>query len=166
MLVQYEVQNHGLKAVTVRPFMFYHEDETRGDHRSAMIRFVEHLMKKETIEVHKGSKRAWLHLEDSVIALEKLIYVDEYMPINLGHPRVVETEYIAHYIAEKLDVDYDRYVIENELPNRMTLVKIPGLERQKNVLGFEPKINLEEGIDRVIAKIEEKLRQEKVMVTF
>ena len=41
-LVEYEVKS-GLDAVTVRPFMLYDEDETRGIHRSAMIRFAEAL---------------------------------------------------------------------------------------------------------------------------
>jgi len=149
-LVKYEVDQHGLQAINIRPFMYYHETETRGDHRSAMIRFAEHLLKDEEIEVHKNSERAWLHMEDAVVALEKLLYVDGYHEINIGHPKVVPTEHIAKYMCEKLGKDYSKLVKEIELPSRMTLVKTPDLSKQKNLLGFEPKITVEMGIDRVL----------------
>ena len=38
-LVEYEARTYGLRAVTLRPFMMYDENEDMGDHRSAMIRF-------------------------------------------------------------------------------------------------------------------------------
>ena len=38
-LVEYEVRTNNLKAVSLRPFMMYDENEDLGDHRSAMIRF-------------------------------------------------------------------------------------------------------------------------------
>src|SRR5437016_1285666 len=34
-LVEYEVRTHGLRAVSLRPFMVYDENEDLGDHRSA-----------------------------------------------------------------------------------------------------------------------------------
>ena len=65
-LVEYEVQQHGLRAVTLRPFMMYDEHEELGDHRSAMIRFATNLAEGKEIEVHLGSERAWLHVSDAV----------------------------------------------------------------------------------------------------
>lgn len=161
-IVEYEVQNHRLKAVTVRPFMYYDEDETIGDHRSAMIRFAEGLLNGSKITVHKKSKRTWLHMNDSVVALERLLYVDEYCVINIGHPRVVETEYIARYMCDKIGVEFGEMVDLVELPERMTLVKIPDLRRQKEILGFDPAIGVEDGMDRVIAKVMSRLGSESV----
>lgn len=152
-LIEYEVRQHGLTAQTVRPFMFYHEDETRGDHRSAMIRFIEHLSKDEPIEVHLGSERAWLHLNDGVRALEKLLFInDDYSVFNIGHNDFVKTEELAKIIANKLGKDLNKLAKYVELPKRMTLVKRPNLEKMNNILGIEPKVNIEEGIERVIKK--------------
>lgn len=156
-LVEYEVEHYGLQAINVRPFMYYHESETRGDHRSAMIRFAEHLLKREKIEVHKNSKRAWLHMEDAVVALEKLIYIDEFMAINIGHPELVDTEYIARFFCEKIGVDYDKYVVENELPKQMTLIKTADLTKQKEILGFNPRISVEDGMERVLNRLRDEL---------
>ena len=152
-IVEYEVKNHDLKAITLRPFMYYDEDETLGDHRSAMIRFAEGLLQGKKIKVHKNSKRAWLHMDDAVVALEKTLYVEGYNILNIGHPKVVDTVYIARYICEKIGLEFEKYVEIIELPERMTLEKIPDLRRQKAILGFEPRITLEQGIDRVIAKV-------------
>ena len=44
-IIDYEVKNFGLKAVILRPFMIYDEDEVIGEHRSAMIRFAFNLLK-------------------------------------------------------------------------------------------------------------------------
>jgi len=159
-LVEYEVENHGLKAVTIRPFMFYDEAETIGDHRSAMIRFAEGLLNKKRIEVHRNSKRSWLHMNDAVRALEKLIYLDNFHVINIGHPNNVETEYIAEYMCKKTGVNFQDHVDLIDLPGKMTLIKIPDLSKQKQILGFEPEISIEEGIDRVIAVVKERIGYE------
>jgi nucleoside-diphosphate-sugar epimerase len=162
-IVEYEANNHGLKAVNVRPFMFYDEDETMGDHRSAMIRFAEGLVRGERITVHRGSKRSWMHMSDAVAALEKLIYLDKYYVINVGHPRVVETEYIAKYMCEKIGADFSKLVNLIDLPGRMTLEKYPDLSRQKEVLGFEPKISIEGGMERVLAKVKSRVGVDTVV---
>lgn len=151
-LVEHDVKNHGLNAVTVRPFMFYHEDETRGDHRSAMIRFIEHLSKGEEIEVHLNSERAWMHLDDAVVALERLIEYDEYGIFNLGSEEFVKTEELAQIIADNLGVNLEEFANYIELPGRMTLKKRPNLSKMKNTLGFTPKVSLKEGVSRVISK--------------
>lgn len=151
-IVQYEAQFNGLRAVAVRPFMFYHEDETRGDHRSAMIRFIEGLSSFNQIEVHVGSERAWLHLDDAVIALEKVMYLDNFEIINIGSDEFVKTEDLAKMIAEELNVKLEDYANFVELPEKMTLIKRPKLEKMKKLLGVTPKINLLEGVRRVISK--------------
>lgn len=150
-LVEYDAKNNGLKAVTVRPFMFYHEDETRGDHRSAMIRFIEHLSNGEQIEVHKGSERAWCHLDDAVVALEKVMYVEEYDVFNLGTDEYVKTEDLAQMVADELGVDLSKYANYIELPTKMTLIKRPNLDKMINKLGVKPTVKVKDGIKRVIA---------------
>ena len=137
--------------------MFYDEEETMGDHRSAMIRFAESLMCRKPITLHRNSKRSWLHMNDAVQALENLMFVEKYEAVNIGHPNVVETEYIARYMCDKTGVAFDEYVNVVDLPGQMTLEKHPGLDKQKSLLGFEPKISIEEGMDRVLAKVSERL---------
>jgi nucleoside-diphosphate-sugar epimerase len=149
-LVEYEVRTYGLRAATLRPFMIYDEQEELGDHRSAMIRFASNLAAGKPIDVHRGSARGWLHIDDAVRAVEAAARVSEYAVVNIGHPDVRPMEELAEMIRADLGAPRE-LVHERDLPERMTLRKLPALERQRSVLGVEPSVSLEEGVARVCA---------------
>jgi nucleoside-diphosphate-sugar epimerase len=151
-LVEYEVATGALKAVTIRPCMIYHEDEDLGDHRSAMIRFASNLVAGKPIEVHAGSARGWLHAEDAVRGIEAAAFLEEYATINLGHPDVVPMVDLAEMIRAYVGADQSLIRV-TELPSQMTLIKRPTLERQRDLLGFEPCITLAEGVRRVCDRL-------------
>lgn len=154
-LLEYEYREHGLQVTILRPFMFYHEDETRGAHRSAMIRFAEGLSKRERITVHQHSKRGWLHMDDAVKAIARVAYLDGFHIINIGHPHVIETEWLARRMAELIGIRVEDYWDLVPLPERMTLQKYPCLELQRTLLDFEPQIDIESGIRRVLSQFVE-----------
>lgn len=147
-LVEYEVEYHGLRAVTLRPFMMYDEHEDLGDHRSAMIRFAHDLAHGIRIHVHKGSARGWLHVSDAVRAIMQAMYVDDYTIINIGHPDIRPIAELAELVRTRLDAAPE-LVIEQEQPGQMTLVKNPLLRRQSELLGVTPRVTLEDGVSRV-----------------
>lgn len=149
-LVEYEVRAAGLNAVTLRPCMVYDENETVGEHRSAMIRFVSNLARGRPIEVHRGSARSWLHVSDIVRGIEAAGRLDQYAVINLGHPELVSMADLAEMIRMELGVSRD-LIVTTELPPKMTLIKRPTLDRQRTLLGFEPRIGIADGVRRVCA---------------
>lgn len=158
-LVEYEVRQYGLRAVTLRPFMIYDEQEDLGAHRSAMIRFAENLASGKTIEVHRGSARGWLHISDAVGAIESATRVRDYTVINLGHPDIVSIETLAERIRVELDADPELVRVV-DLPERMTLIKRPSLERQRELLGLEPAVSLDSGIALVCRTITQRLERQ------
>ena len=161
-LVEYEVRTYGLKAVSLRPFMIYDEDEDLGDHRSAMIRFTSELAAGRPIDVHRGSARGWLHVSDAVRAIEAAASVPEYAVINIGHPDVVPIEDLAEQIRRELGAPRDLVIVKDQ-PDRMTRVKRPVLSRQRDLLGIVPQIPLDEGVRRVCARMRERMaRGERV----
>ena len=149
-LVEYEARTSGLRAVTLRPCMVYDENETVGEHRSAMIRFVSNLAQGRPIQVHRGSARSWLHVSDAVRAIEAAGRVDQYSVINLGHPEVVPMADLAEMIRSEVNASPE-LVVTTELPPKMTLIKRPTLDRQRSLLGFEPAVGIAEGVRRVCA---------------
>lgn len=156
-LVEYEAKNYGLKAVSLRPFMMYDEEETLGDHRSAMIRFTADLILGRPIEVHRGSKRGWFHASDAVRAIEASTRVKEYHVINIGHPEIISIEDLAEMIRSEIGASKSliNYI---DIPDRMTLIKRPNLDRMKNILGIEPKISLKDGVKRVCDRVRERIK--------
>lgn len=149
-LVEYEVVQHGLRAVTLRPFMMYDELEDLGDHRSAMIRFATNLAEGRPIEVHRGTARGWLHASDAVRAIAAAAELDRYSVINVGHPDVRDIAELATMVLRELDAD-PALVTEVDLPGRMTSQKRPTLDRMRTLLGVTPVVSLEEGVARVCA---------------
>jgi nucleoside-diphosphate-sugar epimerase len=149
-LVEYEVRTGNLRAVTLRPCMIYDEAEDVGDHRSAMIRFAFNLARGRPIEVHRGSARGWLHVSDAARAVEAAGHLTSYATINIGHPQIVPIATLAEMICHELGADPE-LIRTVSLPSQMTLVKHPTLERQRKLLGIEPRVSLEEGVRRVCA---------------
>ena len=149
-LVEYEVRTSGLRSVTLRPCMIYDENETVGEHRSAMIRFVSNLARGRPIEVHRGSARSWLHVSDAVRAIEVAGRLQEYAVINLGHPEIVAMADLAEMIRAELHASPE-LVVTTDLPPRMTLIKRPILDHQRTLLKVEPRVGIQEGVRRVCA---------------
>jgi nucleoside-diphosphate-sugar epimerase len=162
-LVEYEVRQHGLKAISLRPFMMYDEEEDLGDHRSAMIRFATNLALGRPIEVHNGSARGWFHVSDAVRAIEGAARAKEYSVVNIGHPDVRAIAELAEMIRARLGASKELVTVR-DLPERMTLVKNPTLERQRTILGVTPKVGVEEGVDILCKRINERLKSAGVMV--
>jgi len=148
-LVEYEIAN-GLRAIIVRPFMFYDEKETRGAHRSAMIRFADNLYHRRKIEVHTGSLRSWLHMSDAVRYIERLLFVDHFEIVNIGTNEILRTELLAKMMCDILGIDYNLYVTELPLPEKMTLEKYPDIRKLIKLTGIYPDIPIDKGIKLVL----------------
>ncbi|GMQ82651.1 MAG: NAD(P)-dependent oxidoreductase [Rhodothermia bacterium] len=159
-LVEYETRTNGLRAVSLRPFMIYDENEDLGDHRSAMIRFAYDLGRGIPIDVHIGSARGWLHVSDAVRAIERAVYVSEYTVLNIGHPNVIPIAELAEGIRTEIHASQD-LVREREIPGQMTLRKQPSLDRMRTILDVEPTVQLDEGIRRVCDRIRLVIAREK-----
>ncbi len=149
-LVEYEVRTGGLKAVTLRPCMMYDETEDMGDHRSAMIRFAGNLARGKAIDVHRGTARGWLHVSDAVRAIEAAGHLEHYAAINIGHPDIVPMADLAEMMRVELGADPSLIKVTAQ-PGQMTMVKRPTLDRQRTLLGIEPRVSLREGVRRVCA---------------
>jgi nucleoside-diphosphate-sugar epimerase len=153
-LVQYFLTD----AIIVRPFMFYDEDETLGEHRSAMIRFAENLSKGIKIQVHKDSARSWMHMSDAVIILEKLLNTNGVYIINIGSSEVITMKELAQMMCNYLYLNYIDMVDEIELPDKMTLTKYPDTGLQRDITNIIPEISISYGIKLVIDKVKTRIK--------
>jgi len=156
-LVCYEVTK-GLNAIIVRPVMFYDEDETLGQHRSAMIRFAENLLRGNRIIVHKNTLRSWMYISDGIAILERLLYVKHFHIVNIGSDEVIAMTDLARMMCDYIGINYNDFVEETDLPERMTLVKVPDITTQIQLTNYINKINLKDGIKMVIDKVKSRIK--------
>ena len=153
-LIRHEVRSGSLDAMILRLFCVYHEGETAGEHRSAMIRFVDRLSRNLPVDVHLDSERGWLHVSDAVKAIEAAALLPASTTINIGHPDIVRTDNLVEMIRARLGAPREliRPVV---LPDKMTLKKRPDLSRMRDLLGVIPQVGAAQGVDWLCARYQQ-----------
>ena len=137
-----------IPVVTIRPFNIYGPGQV-GE--SAIHIFIKRAIRNEKIEIHGDGDqiRSWCYIDDFVdgvmMCLDKKEAAGEVM--NLGNPRGTITIYhLALLIKRVLESNSEvTFVPKNYVDVEL---RIPSIEKARAVLGFEPTIDLEEGIRR------------------
>lgn len=135
-----------LPTVSVRPFNVYGPGQT-GE--GAIQIFINNALQNKDIYIYgDGSRiRAWCFVDDFVDGLLKCLDTKDAVgeTFNIGNPRAIITIYgLAQTICRVLDSKSKIYFKE-DLSADIDL-RIPSIEKAREVLKFEPKIDLEEGI--------------------
>lgn len=142
---------YGLPTVAVRPFNVYGPGQV-GE--GAIHRFIVQALKGEDLTIHNdGSQiRAWCYVDDMVdgvlAALERPEAAGH--TFNIGNPRSVLTIYQLAQEVVRLSGSKSRIVF---VPwgNTEVELRIPNIDKARELLGFEPKVDLAEGLGRAIA---------------
>jgi nucleoside-diphosphate-sugar epimerase len=141
----------GLPAVTVRPFNVYGPGQIGG---GAIRAFIEAALAGEDLIVRgDGSQiRAWCYVDDMVAAVElgltRLEAVGQ--SFNIGNPRSAVTIFdLAQRVKRITGCPGE---IRFEPLNYVDVeLRIPNVEKARDSLGFEAKVELDEGLERTIA---------------
>lgn len=140
----YKVYN--LPAVTVRPFNVYGPGQT-GE--GAIQIFIKKALKNEDISINGDGNqiRAWCYVDDFVdcimLALENPAAIGQ--SFNIGNARAVTTILgLAEAVCRVLKSD-SKIIFRDALSADVEL-RIPSVEKAKELLGFKAKVDLEEGV--------------------
>lgn len=140
----YKVYN--LPAVTVRPFNVYGPGQT-GE--GAIQIFIKKALKNEDILINGDGNqiRAWCYVDDFVdcimLALENKTAIGQ--SFNIGNARAVTTILgLAEVVCRVLKSD-SKILFRDALSADVEL-RIPSVEKAKELLGFKAKVDLEEGV--------------------
>jgi UDP-glucose 4-epimerase len=147
----------GLPTVSVRPFNVYGPGQIGG---GAIRAFIEAALGGENLVIHgDGSQiRAWTYVDDMVegllLALEHPAAVGE--SFNIGNARSTVTIYDLATRIKRLTGCAGEIVFQ---PLHYTDVelRIPDVAKAREVLGFEAKVELDDGLSRTIDWYREKL---------
>jgi UDP-glucose 4-epimerase len=140
-----------LPAVTVHPFNVYGPGQIGG---GAIRAFIEAALAGRDLTIHgDGSQiRAWCYVDDMVrgtlLCLEHPDAVGQ--TFNIGNPRSTVTIYdlalrIRRITGAEVDITFQPlHYADVEL-------RIPNVEKAREVLGFEAEVDLDEGLEKTIA---------------
>jgi UDP-glucose 4-epimerase len=139
-------QERWLPISVVRPFNVYGPGQV-GE--GALKTFIQRALRNETLEVHgDGAQiRAWCYVDDMVdgvlLAMEHPKAVGE--TLNIGNPRAVVTIYgLANTVVRVLESRSQVVFARKDYAD--VELRIPAVGKALRLLGFEAKVDLEEGI--------------------
>jgi nucleoside-diphosphate-sugar epimerase len=143
-------KQYGLPAVSVRPFNIYGPGQV-GE--GAIHRFIVQALRHDDITIHNdGSQiRAWCYVDDMVDGLLATLERPEAVghAFNIGNPRSVVTIYGLASLIVQLSGSRSRLVF-TRWDNADVELRIPNIDKARELLQFEPRIDLEEGLRRTI----------------
>jgi UDP-glucose 4-epimerase len=141
----------GLPAVSVRPFNIYGPGQIGG---GAIRAFIEAALAGEDLTIHgDGSQiRAWCYVDDMVEALLLALERSEAVghSFNVGNSRSTVTIYDLALRVKRL-TGCPGNVVFRPLHYTDVELRIPNVEKARELLGFEAKVELDEGLERTVA---------------
>ena len=140
----------GLPSVSVRPFNVYGPRQIGG---GAIRAFIEAALDGCDLTIHgDGSQiRAWCYVDDMsdaiLLCLEHPAAVGE--SFNVGNPRSAVTIYdLARRIKRLTDAPGE--IVFQDVDFEDVELRIPNVDKARDLLGFEAKVELDEGLERTI----------------
>ena len=151
---------HGVDTRIVRIFNTY-GPRMRMDDGRVVPNFVCQALRGDPLTVYdSGSRtRSFCYVSDMVEGMVRLLHADETTPINLGNPDEMTILDFAHKV---LELTGSNSPIEFVTPTDARTaddpkVRCPDISKARRVLGWEPKVPLEEGLQHVVAYFREKV---------
>ena len=144
-------RQHGFPACSIRPFNIY---GPRQVGEGAVHHFIVRALAGEPLTVHNDGAqiRSWCYIDDIVDGILRVLDVPEAVgeAFNIGNPRSTLTIFnlarevvrLAGSRSEVRMVDWPYVDVE---------LRIPDIGKARRLLGYEPKVDLEEGLTRTIA---------------
>ena len=147
-------RTHGVDTRIVRIFNTY-GPRMRMDDGRVVPNFVCQALRGDPLTVYDGGSRtrSFCYVSDMVEGLVRLLQSDESTPVNMGNPDEMTILEFAHKV---LQVTGSRSPIEFVTPTDARTaddpkVRCPDIGKARRVLGWEPQVPLEEGLQHVIA---------------
>jgi len=139
-----------LPVVVIRPFNIFGVGRV-GDH--VVLRFILKALRNEDLEVYgDGTQiRAWCYIDDFCDALVKSMEVEGAIgqAFNIGNPLNTVTVYAL--ASEIVSLCNSRSKIVFREPGFADVdIRVPDIARAREILGFSPRVRLEDGLARNI----------------
>jgi len=139
----------GLRTNIARIFNTYGPHMKLSDGR-AVPAFLDQALRGEPVTIFgDGSQtRSFCYVSDMVDGLYRLMLSEERYPVNLGNPDEMTIREFAEYICRLTGTRSE--IVSMPLPEDDPRRRRPDITRAKEVLGWEPRVSLEEGLKRTI----------------
>ncbi len=143
-------KQYGLPALSIRPFNIYGPRQVGS---GAVHHFIARALRGENLTIHNDGAqiRSWCYIDDIVDGI--LLTLSEEGAVgqafNIGNPRsTVTIHQLAREIVRLSSSSSRLEYVPWNFPD--VELRVPNIDKARAVLGFEPRIDLEEGLLRTI----------------
>ena len=152
-------RSYDIKAKIVRIFNTYGPRMQLNDGR-VVTNFIFQALQDNNITIYgDGSQtRSFSYVEDTVDGIISLMQSNEYDVFNIGNPNEITVLELAQKIIELTNSKSE--IVFKSLPSDDPKQRKPDISKAKSKLGWEPKVNLEDGLVKTIDWVEYKLTTE------
>ena len=147
---------HGTEIRVARIFNTYGPRMLENDGR-VVSNFIVQALRNQPLTIYGDGlqTRSFCFVDDLVEGLVKLMNSDYSGPINLGNPNEFTIRELAEEIRNQID---PALVFTNKpLPKDDPLQRQPVIEKAEKELGWYPKIQLREGLERTISDLRSRI---------
>jgi dTDP-glucose 4,6-dehydratase len=147
---------HGLDAKIVRIFNTYGPRMRIRDGR-AVPNFIAQALRNEDVTIFGSGRqtRSFCYVSDLVSGILALMESDVNEPVNIGNPHEMSIEEMARLIIRM--TGSKSQIVFQPLPVDDPQVRQPDITRARKLLGWEPKVTLEEGLTSTIEYFRQKM---------
>jgi dTDP-glucose 4,6-dehydratase len=147
-------RQQGVNTAIVRIFNTYGPRMRAHDGR-AIPTFVRQALQNKPLTVFgQGAQtRSFCYVDDLIRGLYLLAMSGEHLPVNLGNPQ----EYTILELAETVIrvTDSSSEIVHEALPVDDPQIRQPDITRAKQVLAWEPEVELEDGLRKMLPTLEQ-----------
>ena len=143
-------RQHGIDTRIARIFNTY-GPKMRQDDGRVIPNFITQALRDEPLTVFgDGSQtRSFCYISDLVAAIYKLMLSDVIEPVNLGNPHEMTIKELAEKIISV--TGSSSTITYRPLPQDDPKTRRPDITRAQNLLGWQPRATLEDGLQQAIA---------------
>jgi dTDP-glucose 4,6-dehydratase len=151
----------GLDTHIIRIFNTYGPRMRLNDGR-ALPNFVHQGLTGKPITVYGTGKqtRSFCYVSDLIEGIYRLMMSDEHLPTNIGNPHEITILEFAERVRTLLGVTTP--IIFEPLPQDDPKQRCPDIAKARRVLGWEPKVNLEEGLRLTLESFKKQFAEAQV----
>jgi len=143
----------------IRIFNTYGPNMALNDGRVISNFIIQALSNQDLTVYGKGTQsRSFCYVSDLITGMVKMMNCDDFTgPVNLGNPNEKTIIEIAEKIIKLTDSKSD--IQFKELPQDDPVRRLPDISLARNKLSWQPKVNLEEGLNKTIEYFKEKVKK-------
>jgi dTDP-glucose 4,6-dehydratase len=149
---------HNVNTHIVRIFNTYGPRMDLEDGR-ALPNFIKQALLGQPLTVYgEGQQtRSFCYVDDLIEGIVRLLYSDEHLPVNIGNPVEMTILEFAQAINRVTGNQAGIVFVPNARSARDPQRRQPDITRARTLLGWEPQVDLDEGLERTIPYFKEQL---------